>query len=770
MKQLTRNLIITYSNQKARELKRSGMFKPFDEVTTLSQLITDTFEKQHFEQIIDDLLGAAIVYHIIQSGEIAYFDYLKSGDESLQTIFDFIVKCRRNDVVFDALIAGEKLEAVETIAQGYDAFKQAHGLVDRADVEQRVLGSWDGRMLEGYERVTIDSFKVGEIDFVESVWQEWLLEKLADYPSLPQTHAQGAKATLIKPKQKVFDAIDEVKTALKIVRKLMEAGESEEEILIVASDIAEYAPLYKLFAEEYGLWGYSSAGTPLQTFHHHSHPKVRQLFKQYTLQLERAKALYKKLGLVPDRALEERLMASLKIADEKVGIEMTEPNQLVGLERSYRHIIFICTDINHFPPQAKDNFLYTYEQDLEHFRATDYYKSSQTQLDELKRLAENLYIITAGYSDKRELVPSILIDKQIEETIDIGNIKSLSELALESQTVAADANTRAYYGSLLSFELTKYDGLGVTGVNASHLSASQINKYLACPLAYLFNHKLKLQAPDQPEEGFDVRQQGSLMHLCFELFGKRIKTEKNYSTDREELYGLMYEVSVEAYHDKSTEEARPNGENIYHRIFLSTLQAGLKDDRDPGVLAKFVEYYIANAEALDYFQKTEFEAEFLLDAELKPYARKHEKDYGYFIRGFVDRLDVLDDRINIIDYKSKKIGSKSGKHTKTQKKIDNLEDVQLALYMLYARQRYPDKSLYAALLSFKGESKAAFFGELTDEAFDEGYESRLKEIVFDTKAQIESGNFGFDNSDEEVCGWCDYKRICHQDVLGKNLN
>jgi ATP-dependent helicase/DNAse subunit B len=185
------------------------------------------------------------------------------------------------------------------------------------------------------------------------------------------------------------------------------------------------------------------------------------------------------------------------------------------------------------------------------------------------------------------------------------------------------------------------------------------------------------------------------------------------------------------------------------------------------VLAKFVDYYIANAEALNYFQNSEFEAEFLLDAELKPYERKDETDYGYFIRGFVDRLDVLDDRINIIDYKSKKIGSKSGKHAKTQEKIDTLEDVQLALYMLYAKQHHPDKSLYAALLSFKGKSAAAFFGELTDEAFDEEYESRLKEIVFDTKAQIESGNFGFDNSDEEVCGWCDYKRICHQDVLEK---
>jgi hypothetical protein len=172
MKQLTRNLIITYSNQKARELKRSGMLNTFDEVITLSQLITDTFEKQHFEQIVDDLLGAVIVYHIIQSEKIDYFGYLKSGDESLQTIFDFIVKCRRNDVAFDALVAGEKLEAIDTIAQGYDAFKQVHGLVDRADVERRVLTSWDDRMLEGYETVYVDSFKVGEIDFVESMWQE----------------------------------------------------------------------------------------------------------------------------------------------------------------------------------------------------------------------------------------------------------------------------------------------------------------------------------------------------------------------------------------------------------------------------------------------------------------------------------------------------------------------------------------------------------------------------------------------------------------------
>ena len=765
MKQLEQNLVVTYSRQRARELKRSGSFGPFDEITTLSQFITDTFEKEHFEQTIDNLLGAAIIHHIIQKKKIEYFDYLQSGDESLQTIFDFIVNCHRNGVEFKTLIGKEKLSAIEAIAKEYESFKKNHGLADLADIEKSVLEQYNGSVLEGYTQVYVDSFKVEEIDFVESKLQEKLLGKLTACP-IPQEAKRTSKtATLTRPKQEVFDAADEVKTALKIARKL-EENEAEEQILIVASEINEYAPLYKLFLQEYGLKGYSSAGVALHTFSNRGNPKVRQLFKQYGLQLEAVKALYGKLGLTPGKTLEEQFMASFRVADEKTGIEMTEPNQLVGLNRSYRHIIFIGTDINHFPPQAKDNFLYTYEQAVKYFYATDYYQSSKTHLNELKRLAENLYIVTAGYSGKRKLAPSILIDKQIEETIDIGDIKSLSELALE-KTVVTDTDTQAYYKSLLSPELTKYDGVGVTGVNASHLSASQINKYLACPLAYLFNNKLKLQAPDQPEEGFDVMQQGSLMHLCFELFGKKIKTEKNRSRDREELYNLMHEISIEAYHDDTTEEARPNGENIHHRIFLSTLQAGLKDERDSGVLAKFVDYYIDNAETLNYFQNTEFEAEFLLDANLKPYERKHEKDYGYFIRGFVDRLDVLDNHINIIDYKSKKIGSKGGKHKDTQKKIDTLKDVQLALYMLYAKQCYPNKSLYAALLSFKGASKAAFFGELTDEACDKAYENRLEEIISDTKTQIESGNFGFNNSDEEVCKWCDYKRICHESVLEK---
>lgn len=562
----------------------------------------------------------------------------------------------------------------------------------------------------------------------------------------------------------MFDSIDEVKTALRISRKLLENGVKSSEILIVASDIGEYAPLYKLFLDEYELKGYSSVGTPLSSFHNIQEHRVQVALNKYKSKLKSLSSLFKLLGLTLSQSTKESIKNSIKILDEKIGVEMTEPNQLVGLRKRYKHIIFIGTDINHFPPKPSDNFLYSYDDEQKYFYANNYFTSSQTQLNELRRLCDNLYIITATYSDKRELTPSILIDNEFDETIDISDVKSISQLALDNQTKYPDKNTKEYFQSIVSEEFTKFDGNGVKGLDANHLSASQINKYLSCPLAYLYSNKVKIKAPSQDEEGFDVMEQGSLMHLCFELFGIYIKDNKIKSTDRNKLFGTMYQISLEAYNQQDIVE------NIHHKIFLSNLQSGLLDERKAGLLAKFVDYYIENAEEFEYFQNTEFEKEFALDSELKPYKLNGKDDKNYFIKGFIDRLDNLDGYINVIDYKSKKISTKSGKDKATQEKIDELKDIQLALYILYAQQQYPDKEYYSSMLSFKGESKAAHFAELYHDDFGLKYEEKLRNIIYDTKANIENGQFGFNNSDEQICEWCDIKHICHENVLSKSKN
>jgi len=771
MKALSQNLYITYSNQKARDLKKTKTIKPLDRVITLEALIVELFEEKNFEIIIDETIASSIIYKIIQSENIEYFSYLDEDAVSLQTLYSFINKCKRNDLSFARFHSGEKLNAISSIDKAYQEYKKINHLADSADIEERVMEKWDEYFTPKYAEIYVDTFQIEDISYIKSKKQKQILKKLSTYQTIQNKQERSSTTKIIKPSNEVFDNIDEVKTALRITRKLLEDGVKSSEILIVASDIQEYAPLYKLFLTEYELQGYSSLGTPLSFFHNSDDIKIKMALNEYKSKIKTLEVFYEKLNLTLTENTKENIKNSMSILDEKIGIEITEPNQIVGLSRSYEHIIFIGTDINHFPPKTSDNFLYSYDDDCNYFYANNYFTSSQTQLNELKRLSENLYIITATHSGKRELSPSILLDGVYDETIDISEIKSLNQLALEKQTKTPDAQTSAYYKSITSKIFTSYDGEGVYGITATHLSASQINKYLSCPLAYLLSNKLKLKTPNQNEEGFDVMEQGSLMHLCFELFGKYIKENHIKSRDRDELNAIMYDVSIEAYNHQNTVESRGKPqleENIHHKIFLSTLQAGLKDERRVGLLAKFVEYYIERADEFEYFVNSEFEKEFALDNNLEPYTLKNEDDQNYFIKGFIDRFDNLENQINVIDYKSKKISTKSGKHKDTQEKIDELNDVQLALYILYVKQQYSNKKHYASMLSFKGENPAAHFGELLDEQFDEAYEKKLKEIIFSTKEGIEKGAFGFDNSDEDACGWCDFKFICHEDVLEKN--
>lgn len=766
MNHLPQNLYITFSNQKARDLKSNGGIASLDKVVTLDGLILEIFERSNFEYIIDEMLASSIIYKIIQEHDIRYFDYLKEDALSLNTIYNFIIKCNRSGIALKSLLASPKLDAIEQINEYYQKYKLTYKLVDIADIEETVLNQWDDGFFAPFTEVFVDSFIIGDIHFIKSANQQNIFEKLSLFKPLHLKSTEHKHTKLIKPTNEVFDTMDEVKTALKIARKLLEDGENADDILIVASDIAEYGSLYKLFLDEYALKGYSSIGTPLSHFFNTENSQVKAALNSHKSNIENLKKLYKKLGLTFSKSTEDAIKASITLLDEKVGIELTEPNQLVGLSRRYKHIIFMGTDINHFPPKASDNFLYSYEDDINYFYANNYFTSSQTQLNELKRLSDNLYIITATYSGKRELKRSILISNNFDETIDVSTVQSLCQLALNNQTKIPDANTEKYYKSITHEDFTIYDGNGVEGLNATHLSASQINKYLSCPLAYLYSNKVKIKAPNQDEEGFDVMEQGSLMHLCYQLFGENIKDNNLTCKDKDTLYELMHSVSIEAYNHEDTTNERGE-ENVHHQIFLSSLQAGLKDDRNAGLLAKFVNYYIEQAEEFNFFKTTEFEKEFALDSELKPYKIQNEEDKNYFIKGFIDRFDNLENQINIVDYKSKKVERLD---KEKQEQVNTQKDIQLALYILFAKQQHPNKTYDSHLLSFKGNEKGVKFATLSNDAiYDDAYEESLKKLIFDTRDDIEGGKFAFNNSDEKMCGYCDYKFLCHERVLNKVL-
>lgn len=774
----TYNLFITYSNQRARTVRAASSVGVFDRVVTLGAWIRECFEKRFIFTRIDEILAPSIMHHLIHTHHSAYFDYLDEQAQSLTIIYNFIVSAHRSRVPFEKILSGAKLDAMRTLDAHYQAYKKQHHLVDQADVERLTWEAFDQSWLDDVENLYVDDFQVGDISYVESWVEAAFLERWVSMPRIPIEVRRNTQARLVRTKHEIFDDVDEIKTALKIARKLMQEGASSDVILIVASDITHYAPLFKLFLDEYGLKGFSSHGTKLLSYKHaQMHPAYRARIQA---EIATYRALFSRLGLAFSDAHSEHIAALQIIGDERIGIELTEPNQLIGTTKTYEHIIFVGTDINHFPPKFAQNFLYSHQEAIEYFYANNLFLDSKTQYETLKSLTKNLYVLTANYSGKRALARSIVIHEPITETIDVSDILGLSDRALLGQTQTPDASTAGYYQSITSHDYTPFDGKEVQDMKVAHLSASAINKYLACPLSYLYSYKLRVQPPKAASQGYDAAQQGTLMHLCFELFGRAIQSNAVRSLDEETLYALMHTCSQEAYAHPDSVASR-GVENIHHKLYLAQLQTGLHtpieesfDHTHKGLLAKFVDYYIKHAQQFDYFSHTDFEAPFALDTKLEPCEIDSPTQQDVFIKGAIDRLDVLTNDVTVIDYKSSKIFSQIDK-ARTQK-IQELKDVQLALYLLYVSQKYPNRNYHAHLLSFKGVNPYYHFANLSSVVspkegqsvhYDTAYESTLKARIFDVHRGILAGDFSFDAADETVCGYCDVKYLCHQSVLNK---
>lgn len=771
MKKLEQKLFITFSNQRKRELINSELTQTFDKVITLENFISEVFLRENIKTEIDSTIGSGIVHKIIKDNSLEYFDYLDSGSNSLGLIWDFIIKCSRNRVPINKLLSGEKLSCIEKIVFEYSKFKLENNLFDIADMEEFFLENYSNDWLSNYSSVSIDCFSIDEIKLTKSLKQMEIVDLLSKkYTILADDHSNKTYAKIFYPKSSVFDSYDEVKTALKIGRKLMESGVADNDILFVVTDIKKYNPIFKLYLEEYGMKAYSSLGTPVSSYLYNSNDTVRSTRAIANRKIEELKALYSRLEIAFNQNIEKSVLDSTYIPDDKIGIEITEANQFIGINKNYKHIIFIGADINSFPPIPTDNFLFSYKNEVEYFYHNDYYLSSKVQYEILKSISDNIYLVIASHDGKKELTPSILVDKRADAlTIDVSSIKSKSDLVMEGKVVLNE-NEKGFIESITSNHFTSFDGVGVKGFNADRLSASQINSYTGCPLKYLYSYKMRVEAPKTTEDGFDVMEKGSLMHLCFELFGKAVKSMERDTVDKEILTKLMYEKSNEAF---ITGDFQKVEKNICHYNYLFEIQAGLVDDRGPGVLLKFVNHYIEKAVELNYFKNSEFEKKFYFDKDLKPYSPKDRDDERIFISGIIDRYDVLNDRVSIIDYKSKKVTSKYD--TKKIEEIKELKDIQLALYLLFSEQDQNELTNQdSSLLTFNGKNDPTYFANMStyrgaDDSviFNGEYRDRLRNHIYSVKESIENGYFPFDNSDEKSCGWCDYKNICHQSLLNK---
>ena len=803
IKTIKQTLFITPTTQRANEIqKKYNKNYNFLKVITLNNLINELFEIYDSNKLLlDKNIALHIIASLISKSSNDYFKYLSNSkgsleiNETIETIYEFFIKLQTNDISIESFnYPTTKQDALIGLYKSYQDYKSSHNLVDKSDILDMALNMAlinISDYLSKYDEVYVDEFEIENIKLTGSKKEQQLLNKILQNSSKKVDKKQKTADTNLY-QNFAFNSYDEVRTAIKIAKKLLldDNTLTQEDIVIISSDFAEYSVYYKILSDEYGMKLYDTIGVPLNSFDKSNNDYlVRKAILDYKEKVKRDISTLKYLGIKYNKEiLEQKILSNSFVRTKAEGILFSEANKLIGLENGYKHIIFIGSDITHFPPTQSKNFLYTDKESIEKFNTNNIYDASVTLYNELKRLSDNLYIVTATYKSKRKLSQSIIIDKNIDNEFDISDIQSRNDLLKSDNNRIVEDGLQKYQNSISSSAFTSFDGdIDAEFPQGKKLSASALNTYEKCPMQYYFSSVLKLNAPEDSQDGFDIAGRGTLMHECFEYFVKAAKKDSNdfLNKPKKELYDIMLNCSNQAYKSNAIQKIiGDKEENIYHKIDLAVLQNGLEDiqSQNKSELAKFVDYFIKNK--FEGFKNSNPEELFMLDSEFNvidldnktPNEIEQISKNNRFIKGFIDRLDNLEDGVNIIDYKSS-VGSKNIKDFKSE----SLKDYQLGIYMLYATQKYPNKNNYSAhLLSFKEKDKPSsqdyntsisipYNNRGTIIEFDNEYIKTIKQQINKISANISNGKFTFDNRDEKTCEYCNYKHICHQAVLDKEI-
>ncbi len=287
------------------------------------------------------------------------------------------------------------------------------------------------------------------------------------------------------------------------------------------------------------------------------------------------------------------------------------------------------------------------------------------------------------------------------------------------------------------------------------LSASAINTYLDCPLRFYFSTVEGVREEDKVSETIENNMFGTILHSVMEKLyapfcGKMVTNDllKALGNDNKGVTAAIEQAFAESYF--KTDKMRPLiGQNyLYGELIRTYVKNILECD---GKLTPF--RYIESERRVNRL--------FALSGGQK-----------VRLKGFVDRIDEVQDVIRIVDYKS---GNAELKFDSVENLFNKTVDkrtkavMQVFLYALMLGEEYPGKTLKPVIYHLKSLSNTSIYHsisktekeELTDfSLYAEDFEAALRGLLdemFDEETPF------VQTKDEKNCSCCPYKGVC-----GKN--
>lgn len=319
------------------------------------------------------------------------------------------------------------------------------------------------------------------------------------------------------------------------------------------------------------------------------------------------------------------------------------------------------------------------------------------------------------------------------------------------------------------------------GKGSRKLSASSINDYIDCPLKFYFGHVEKIATEDKVLEDLDASVFGTIFHEVMQkLYEEKVGVEltedilENMRKNTEKIEEIMLKAFAKIYYKSKTIVPLTGRLSLRGEVIKKMVKKTLELDKER---APFV------------MLQNELEINTLIKLPLGDVK----------IKGFIDRLDLNDDNINIIDYKS---GNAEIEFSDVESLFESKKDrrkqvLQVLFYVYLLKKAIKDeltqkdvnekvaslmkvvgitteahgKNFAPGLYSFgnyfadffewqiskkKGKSYATFVVEPECSVYDE-YVSKLEECV----NQIFDKDIPFAQTEvKDVCKFCSFKDIC----------
>lgn len=312
-------------------------------------------------------------------------------------------------------------------------------------------------------------------------------------------------------------------------------------------------------------------------------------------------------------------------------------------------------------------------------------------------------------------------------------------------------------------------------------SISQLEVYAKCPFKYFSERILNLETIEEPEEGLEPIQFGTILHKILFLFYNEITKQKiNLKNCSETTFNKVKQLLSQIAED----EINKLNINTPLAFFEKEKIFGINGDEKQSILYKFLQNEI---EANDNFIPTFFELEFGKINTRENQNEERNKFDGLLIddielNGKIDRIDIDGTNLlyKVIDYKS---GSK-------KIEIKNVKaglELQIPVYLLAAKNIL-EKSFVQEYNPYSGEiyslklSENEFGYKKVKMERNGGKNTSIQEIIKsnvnmmnnaiekikDYVKSISVGHFYLSRlKDREniVCRYCNFRSICRVDEL-----